>query len=88
MVLMTQTWTLSPTKSIRVCCGYSNPLRLLLRELRLCDPDHDALSPTSRVGKPVVLTGFGLVSQDNLPSFVPFNATSAPYSSSKGIISL
>ncbi|KAI9466203.1 glycoside hydrolase [Lactarius psammicola] len=27
------------------------------------------------VGKPVALTGFGLVTQDNLPAFVPFNAT-------------
>ncbi|KAH9001278.1 glycoside hydrolase [Lactarius akahatsu] len=27
------------------------------------------------VGKPVALTGFGLVTQDNFPAFVPFNAT-------------
>ncbi|KAH9048105.1 glycoside hydrolase [Lactarius hengduanensis] len=27
------------------------------------------------VGKPVALTGFGLITQDNLPAFVPFNAT-------------
>ncbi|OAX38299.1 glycoside hydrolase [Rhizopogon vinicolor AM-OR11-026] len=33
------------------------------------------------VGKPVVLTGFGLVTQDNLQSFVPFNMTYAPYAS-------
>ncbi|OJA10277.1 hypothetical protein AZE42_08686 [Rhizopogon vesiculosus] len=34
------------------------------------------------VGKPVVLTGFGLVTQENLQSFVPFNMTYAPYASS------
>jgi len=30
-------------------------------------------------GKPVTLTGFGLVTQDNAPSFVPFNTTVAPF---------
>ncbi|KAJ7097935.1 glycoside hydrolase family 5 protein [Mycena belliarum] len=30
-------------------------------------------------GKPVTLTGFGLVTQDNAPSFVPFNSTVAPF---------
>ncbi|KAJ7273706.1 glycoside hydrolase family 5 protein [Mycena haematopus] len=30
-------------------------------------------------GKPVTLTGFGLVTQDNAPSFVPFNSTIAPF---------
>ncbi|KAJ7709912.1 glycoside hydrolase family 5 protein [Mycena rosella] len=30
-------------------------------------------------GKPVSLTGFGLVTQDNAPSFVPFNSTVAPF---------
>ncbi|KAG0697493.1 glycoside hydrolase family 5 protein [Suillus ampliporus] len=33
------------------------------------------------VGKPVVLNGFGLVTQDNLNNFVPFNMTYAPYAS-------
>jgi len=28
------------------------------------------------VGKPVIVTGFGLVTQDNLPAFVPFNSVS------------
>ncbi|KAJ6502557.1 glycoside hydrolase family 5 protein [Mycena sanguinolenta] len=32
-------------------------------------------------GKPVTLTGFGLVTQDNAPSFVPFNTTVAPFAS-------
>ncbi|KIJ17403.1 glycoside hydrolase family 5 protein [Paxillus involutus ATCC 200175] len=32
------------------------------------------------VGKPVALTGFGLVTQSNAPNFVPFNMTTAPYS--------
>ncbi|KAI0320106.1 glycoside hydrolase superfamily [Amylostereum chailletii] len=27
------------------------------------------------IGKPIALTGFGLVTQDNLPFFVPFNST-------------
>ncbi|KAJ7155973.1 glycoside hydrolase family 5 protein, partial [Mycena crocata] len=30
-------------------------------------------------GKPIALTGFGLVTQDNAPSFVPFNSTVAPF---------
>ncbi|KAK7467163.1 hypothetical protein VKT23_004221 [Stygiomarasmius scandens] len=32
-----------------------------------------------RFGKPVALTGFGLVSNDNLPFFVPFNSSAAPF---------
>ncbi|KAF9052628.1 glycoside hydrolase family 5 protein [Panaeolus papilionaceus] len=32
-------------------------------------------------GKPVSLNGFGLVTQDNAPFFVPFNATQAPFAS-------
>ncbi|EGN92442.1 glycoside hydrolase family 5 protein [Serpula lacrymans var. lacrymans S7.3] len=31
------------------------------------------------VGKPVALSGFGLVTQNNSASFVPFNSTVAPY---------
>jgi mannan endo-1,4-beta-mannosidase len=34
------------------------------------------------VGKPVVLSAFGLVTQSNLNDFVPFNMTYAPYTSS------
>jgi len=34
------------------------------------------------LGKPMTMTGFGLVTQDNVPSFVPFNSTSAPSVSS------
>jgi len=34
------------------------------------------------VGKPVVLSAFGLVTQSNLNDFVPFNMTYAPYASS------
>jgi mannan endo-1,4-beta-mannosidase len=30
-------------------------------------------------GKPVTLNGFGLVTQANAPSFVPFNQTQAPF---------
>ncbi|KAJ7940646.1 glycoside hydrolase family 5 protein [Mycena leptocephala] len=30
-------------------------------------------------GKPITLSGFGLVTQDNAPSFVPFNTTVAPF---------
>ncbi|KAJ7219265.1 glycoside hydrolase family 5 protein, partial [Mycena pura] len=30
-------------------------------------------------GKPIVLSGFGLVTQNNAPSFVPFNSTVAPF---------
>lgn len=33
----------------------------------------------SAVGKPAVLTGFGLVTQSNAASFVPFNSTIAPF---------
>lgn len=33
------------------------------------------------VGKPLVLNGFGLVTQTNLNSFVPFNMSYAPYTS-------
>jgi mannan endo-1,4-beta-mannosidase len=33
-------------------------------------------------GKPMVMTGFGLVTQDNTPSFVPFNSSAAPFASS------
>ncbi|KAG1891002.1 glycoside hydrolase family 5 protein [Suillus subluteus] len=33
----------------------------------------------SAVGKPAVLTGFGLVTQTNAPYFVPFNSTIAPF---------
>ncbi|KAG1722905.1 glycoside hydrolase family 5 protein [Suillus lakei] len=36
------------------------------------------------VGKPLVLNGFGLVTQTNLNNFVPFNATYAPYASGTG----
>ncbi|KAG2052503.1 glycoside hydrolase, partial [Suillus hirtellus] len=36
------------------------------------------------VGKPVVLNGFGLVTQSNLNDFVPFNLTYAPYASDTG----
>ncbi|KAF8798017.1 glycoside hydrolase family 5 protein [Phlegmacium glaucopus] len=32
-------------------------------------------------GKPVSLTGFGLVTQNNTPFFVPFNTTEAPFAS-------
>ncbi|THH10210.1 hypothetical protein EW145_g1499 [Phellinidium pouzarii] len=32
-----------------------------------------------QVGKPTVLTAFGLVSNDNAPFFVPFNTTIAPF---------
>jgi mannan endo-1,4-beta-mannosidase len=32
-------------------------------------------------GKPVTLNGFGLVTEDNLPFFVPFNSTQAPFAS-------
>jgi len=34
-------------------------------------------------GKPVVLTGFGLVTQNNAPDFVPFNATLAPFNNTQ-----
>ncbi|KAI6109190.1 glycoside hydrolase family 5 protein [Pisolithus croceorrhizus] len=33
------------------------------------------------VGKPLVMTAFGLVTQDNAADFVPFNMTTAPYTS-------
>jgi mannan endo-1,4-beta-mannosidase len=33
------------------------------------------------VGKPSILTGFGLVTQSNAPNFVPFNTTVAPFAS-------
>ena len=32
-----------------------------------------------RFNKPVALTGFGLVTQNNAPDFVPFNSTQAPF---------
>jgi len=32
-------------------------------------------------GKPISLTGFGLVTQNNAPNFVPFNSTQAPFAS-------
>jgi len=32
-------------------------------------------------GKPMTLTGFGLVTQNNAPAFVPFNSTQAPFGS-------
>jgi mannan endo-1,4-beta-mannosidase len=35
-------------------------------------------------GKPVALTGFGLVTTDNAPSFVPFNETQAPFGPDSG----
>lgn len=35
-------------------------------------------------GKPSVLNGFGLVTQANAPSFVPFNSTEAPFASDTG----
>ncbi|KAH7914659.1 glycoside hydrolase family 5 protein [Hygrophoropsis aurantiaca] len=34
---------------------------------------------SAAVGKPVTLTGFGLVTQENAPYFIPFNMTTAPY---------
>lgn len=37
------------------------------------------LKENSRFGKPIILSGFGLVTQDNAPSFVPFNSTVAPF---------
>ncbi|KAG1877258.1 glycoside hydrolase family 5 protein [Suillus subluteus] len=40
------------------------------------------------VGKPVVLNGFGLVSQSNLNDYVPFNMTCAPYASSKAVMNV
>jgi len=33
------------------------------------------------LNKPVTLTGFGLVTQNNTPNFVPFNGTQAPFGS-------
>jgi len=33
------------------------------------------------LNKPVTLTGFGLVTQNNAPHFVPFNSTQAPFGS-------
>lgn len=33
------------------------------------------------VGKPLIMTAFGLVTQDNAADFVPFNMTTAPYAS-------
>ncbi|KAG1813480.1 glycoside hydrolase family 5 protein [Suillus variegatus] len=38
------------------------------------------------VGKPVVLNGFGLVTQSNLNDFVPFNLTYAPYASDTAVV--
>lgn len=38
------------------------------------------------VGKPLVLNGFGLVTQSNLNDYVPFNMTCAPYASSKVVM--
>ncbi|KAG2137836.1 glycoside hydrolase family 5 protein [Suillus bovinus] len=38
------------------------------------------------VGKPVVLNGFGLVTQSNLNDFVPFNMTYAPYASNTAVM--
>lgn len=35
-----------------------------------------------RYGKPVVITGFGLVTQGNAPNFVPFDSTSVANDSS------
>ncbi|KAG1837622.1 glycoside hydrolase family 5 protein [Suillus subalutaceus] len=40
------------------------------------------------VGKPLVLNGFGLVSQSNLNDYVPFNMTCAPYASSKAVMNV
>ncbi|KAG2030596.1 glycoside hydrolase superfamily [Suillus americanus] len=40
------------------------------------------------VGKPVVLNGFGLVTQSNLNDYVPFNMTCAPYASSKTVMNV
>ncbi|KAL0581750.1 hypothetical protein V5O48_000332 [Marasmius crinis-equi] len=34
------------------------------------------------LNKPVALTGFGLVTQANLPDFVPFNSSTAPFANS------
>ncbi|KAJ7223335.1 glycoside hydrolase family 5 protein, partial [Mycena pura] len=40
-------------------------------------------------GKPFTLTAFGLVTQDNAPSFVPFNSTIAPFANDQfGSLSL
>lgn len=39
------------------------------------------------VGKPLVLNGFGLVSQTNLNDFVPFNMTSPLYPSNTSVMS-
>lgn len=40
------------------------------------------------VGKPVVLNGFGLVSQTNLNNFVPFNMTYTPYASTTAVMAV
>jgi len=36
------------------------------------------------VGKPVIVTGFGLVTQDNLPAFVPFNSVQSNQQQNQG----
>ncbi|KAG2065860.1 glycoside hydrolase [Suillus decipiens] len=40
-----------------------------------------SVQSAAAVGKPVVLNGFGLVTQANLNTYVPFNMTYAPYAS-------
>lgn len=40
------------------------------------------MTASCRYGKPVLLDGFGLVSQANSPYFVPFNSSETPSNSS------
>ncbi|KAG1733261.1 glycoside hydrolase family 5 protein [Suillus occidentalis] len=43
-----------------------------------------AQSAAAMIGKPLVLNGFGLVTQTNLNNFVPFNMSYAPYATNTG----
>jgi hypothetical protein len=86
---MIRTSTLSKTRSIRVLRGSSNRLSLLLRELKSVTQLVISLhSFLFSVGKPLVLNGFGLVSQTNLNNFVPFNMSYAPYATNTGNVVL
>lgn len=45
---------------------------------------NNVITSVYSVGKPTIMTGFGLVTQGNAPDFVPFNMTTPVDSSGSG----
>jgi hypothetical protein len=80
MELMTPTYLLSTTQSNKDWIGYD--LMLTIVVCKYLSP-HAFSNPESSFsfGKPVAMSGFGLVTQQNSQAFTPFNSSVAPFAS-------